>query len=321
MKQVITTFLILTCVVVLVGCKDKSDSAKDIQKTESNISEPNMNEPDESPSSESPTANDTDTFEILGTQHILYLATENGLIAVGESGQHDVTVGGVRGSYSLQVSEGKLYASSGRGTRIRSYSLEGELLHEFAVPDQAKGYLTFTCLPGDRFALLDNQKTEVHFVDHTGILITTVQMGTPGRDLCAVVVDKSLYVGVSDRGKGRVIEIHLDTYETSVFKDLAGLFAVSCIAYSPPTGLFYASDQDRGLYSFSKTEQITRVTSHKAGYRSISDVEIDYPRAYIMSNEGKIMIMDLQTGLSQMLCTLRMRTRSMGLHIASDDSE
>jgi hypothetical protein len=85
MKQVTTTFLILTCIVALVGCKDKSDSAKDIPKTEPNVSEPNTTESNLSPSSESPTTNDTDTFEILGT--VVYNNLEGGFFAIdGDNG-------------------------------------------------------------------------------------------------------------------------------------------------------------------------------------------------------------------------------------------
>ena len=85
MKQVITIFLILTCAVALVGCKDKSDSAKGIQETEPNVSETNTAEPNVSPSFESPPTNDPDTFEILGT--VVYNNLEGGFFAIdGDNG-------------------------------------------------------------------------------------------------------------------------------------------------------------------------------------------------------------------------------------------
>ncbi|MHC4208018.1 MAG: NHL repeat-containing protein [Planctomycetota bacterium] len=270
----------------------------------------------QAPDSDSNSQVSTETDQ-EGAQNMLYLATANGLTRLDESGQHDVIVGGVTNSYCLQVSEGKLYASAGRGTWIRSYSLAGEPLREFAVPDEAKGFLDFACLPGDRFALLNNRKDQIYFVDHAGTLITTVPMGTPSnrlQSLDTVIVDNSLYVVEVE--KSRVLEVRLDTYEASVFRDLsARLNTLSCIAYSPHTGLFYASDQDRGLYSFNKTEPIERVGN--ARYGMIADVEIDYPRAYIMGTKGMIRVMDLQTGLPQELCDLHVRTRSMDLQIAS----
>ena len=86
MKQAITTLLILACVVALIGCKDKSDSVKDIQKAEPILSEPHMTEPNESPSSESPTNPNTDTFEIHGT--VVHKNMEGGFFAIdGDDGR------------------------------------------------------------------------------------------------------------------------------------------------------------------------------------------------------------------------------------------
>jgi hypothetical protein len=90
MKPIITTLLILTCVVALVGCKDKTDSAKDIQKTkpnvsDSNVPEPDQPEPNEPPSSDIPTTPPADTFEIQGT--ITYKNIEGGFFAIdGDDG-------------------------------------------------------------------------------------------------------------------------------------------------------------------------------------------------------------------------------------------
>jgi len=86
MRQVIATVLILLCGVVLVGCKDKSDSANDIPKAEPNVSEANIGESNESPSLGSPTIPDSDTFEIQGT--IVRKNMEGGFFAIdGDDGK------------------------------------------------------------------------------------------------------------------------------------------------------------------------------------------------------------------------------------------
>jgi len=80
MKQIITTLLILTCAVTLIGCKDDSDSSKKTPDTEPNVSESNVSDPNESPSTESPTVPSADTFEIQGT--VVYKNMEGGFFAI-----------------------------------------------------------------------------------------------------------------------------------------------------------------------------------------------------------------------------------------------
>lgn len=75
MKQFITTLLILSCIAALNGCKDLSDSTRDIPKTEPNVAELN-----DSPSSEIPAITPADTIEITGT--IVYKNFEGGFFAI-----------------------------------------------------------------------------------------------------------------------------------------------------------------------------------------------------------------------------------------------
>lgn len=80
MKQIIFTVLMFMCGFALIGCKSKSDSAKDIPKAEPNLAGPN-----ESPLTESPTAADSDVFEIQGT--VVYKNIEGGFFAIdGDDG-------------------------------------------------------------------------------------------------------------------------------------------------------------------------------------------------------------------------------------------
>lgn len=86
MKQIITTALILSCVAALIGCKEDSDSGKDIPKTEPNVSEPNVSESNDSPSYVIPTISPGDTFDIQGT--VVYKNIEGGFFAIeGDDGR------------------------------------------------------------------------------------------------------------------------------------------------------------------------------------------------------------------------------------------
>ena len=85
MKQIITTLWILSCVGVLIGCKDESDSARDIPNAEPDVSDSNGSEANDSPSYEIPTIPPADTFEIQGT--VVYKNIEGGFFAIhGEDG-------------------------------------------------------------------------------------------------------------------------------------------------------------------------------------------------------------------------------------------
>lgn len=90
MKQAVTKLLVLVCVLALVGCKGGSDSAKDMEKSEPNVSEsnvpaPEVPKPNEPPSSEMPTAPPADSFEIRGT--VVYKNLEGGFFAIdGDDG-------------------------------------------------------------------------------------------------------------------------------------------------------------------------------------------------------------------------------------------
>lgn len=80
MKQIITTFLILTCAVAFTGCKDGPIPPKQTEDTEPNVPEPNVPEPNEPSSIEVPKMPPKDTFEITGT--VVYKDIEGGFYAI-----------------------------------------------------------------------------------------------------------------------------------------------------------------------------------------------------------------------------------------------
>ena len=89
MKQIITTLWILSSVGVLIGCKDESDSARDIPKAEPDVSDSDRSEAIDSPSYEIPSIPPGDTFEIQGT--VVYKNIEGGFFAINgdDGGRYD----------------------------------------------------------------------------------------------------------------------------------------------------------------------------------------------------------------------------------------
>ena len=86
MKPLMTTIVILSCIVALKGCRDPSNSTKGIPKTEPNVPEAKMAKANDPPSSEIPRNPPADTFEIIGT--IAYKSFEGGFFAIdGDNGR------------------------------------------------------------------------------------------------------------------------------------------------------------------------------------------------------------------------------------------
>jgi hypothetical protein len=81
MKQIIQASMILICVVVLVGCKGKTETSEAIQNTEPKVSDSNG-----LPSSKNTPSLPADLFEILG--NVTYKRIEGGFYAIdGDDGR------------------------------------------------------------------------------------------------------------------------------------------------------------------------------------------------------------------------------------------
>lgn len=81
MKQIIQASMVLICVVVLVGCKGKTETSEDIHNTEPKLSESNG-----LPSSENTPSLPADVFEIVG--NVTYKSIEGGFYAIdGDDGR------------------------------------------------------------------------------------------------------------------------------------------------------------------------------------------------------------------------------------------
>lgn len=245
----------------------------------------------------------------------VFLSTEDGIYKVSESGEYK-KLSQLERSYGLEVCQDALYVTWGpKGQSIKKYTLDGKFIDETPIPFEAIEYINFKCLPNSRIALLNNVEDEVNIIDLKGTLIKTVSMGTKKdkhwQDLDAVVVGDSLYV--AEVGESQVLRIQLDTFQTSIFKNLKSqLFAISSITYSPHTGLFYATDQDRGLYSFNDTQDVKMVTKKYIG-GWYGDIEVVYPFVYIAQSQGRVVVFNLETQEFKELCNLSLKTRAISL--------
>lgn len=114
----------------------------------------------------------------------LLALTRDGIVKVSLSGATQLLIPDVGASYSLQVQNDNIYVSSQtRGGAILVYGFQGNLLRTISTPPQAsQKHLTFVVLPGDRFALLDNDTDKVFFSDALGhLLATTIHPGHSGQ--------------------------------------------------------------------------------------------------------------------------------------------
>ena len=123
---------------------------------------------------------------------------------------------------NLEVIGDNVYFAGGH--TVTRYTKAGVLAGTITLPDTAS-YLNFCALPDGRFALLDNNRDVIQFVDADGAWIGEVPMfDEPGPDLQnvdGIVVGNQLIV--SESGDGHLLAVDLSTLELSTFKDLSTL--------------------------------------------------------------------------------------------------
>ncbi|MHC4500617.1 MAG: GLUG motif-containing protein, partial [Planctomycetota bacterium] len=151
---------------------------------------------------------ESDDVNDLKVQHLYVLTSGRcrsncGILEVSLAGDQQIIVDGRYGS-TIKIKDNILYTI--RGGDIVAYDLEGRYLRTIPTPPQADDYLDFVALPGEKFALLDNENDKVLFSDDEGNVIATTSI-RPVRDdraqnLNGIVVDNRLIV--SEDGDGGV---------------------------------------------------------------------------------------------------------------------
>ena len=139
----------------------------------------------------------------------------------------------------------------GGGHTLARFSTAGVPAGTITLPDTVT-YLNFCALPNGRFALLDNNRDVIHFVDAQGNWLGEVLMfDEPGPDLQnvdGVVVGNQLII--SETGTSHLLGIDLLTLAISDFKDLTTL-----------GGWLGGIDYYRGEFFLTQSNSIRRFTA------------------------------------------------------------
>ena len=166
------------------------------------------------------------------------------------------------------------------------------------IVPSVSGYYNFLPLPGDRFALFSNTLDVVFVIDNTGSLLTTANL-LPQRDSRAQEVE-GVVVGdqliISENGNRQVMQLNLNTYQMSVFKDLNSISSqinwLGAITYDQ--GTFYIVQPNR-VYKFTETGTPELICTLPAQNNTGIAVRDGY--AYVSNNFGNsIYKIDLSDG-------------------------
>ena len=190
------------------------------------------------------------------------------------------------------------------GVPMRVYDLQGTLLRTIPIPGQVDFYLRFVVLPDERIALLDNRNDRIYFINSTGDLLAITKMldepDSHAQDLDGVIVGNKLIF--SEDGDRHLLQIDLDTYESSVFKDLTSVPIF--IARGPMTfadGQYYIVGS-RTVSCFVQGGEVTRIADVPDG--NITGIVVLDGYAYVSINRaGKIYKVNLSTGESTVYAT------------------
>ncbi len=223
-----------------------------------------------------------------------YVLTRDGVVRVSFTGSKQIVIEGC-GGYSIEIGNNEIYCSG-----IRIYDLEGNYLRTIST---SKPYITFVTLPAGRIALLDNANDKVYFIDSSGNLLATTNIldspDTQLQNLDGVVVGNKLIL--SEDGNGHVLQIDLNTYERSIFKDLSSLpHWLGAITYAG--GQYYVCGP-RQIYIFDEGSDVIKVAEIPEG--NITGIVVIGNDAYVSVNfTGRIYKVDLGTGASGVLASV-----------------
>ena len=226
--------------------------------------------------------------------------TRAGLLKISTSGSHEVLVpseGKLRG---FEVLNHRVYVANDSSVII--FDQDGTEQDRINISSDIY-FLDFTALEDGRLALLDNQKDEVYFINHEGLLLHTAQVSEINdghwQNMHGVQVGNELIV--SEDGNSRIVSINLTTYEVAVFKDLSKserrFGSLGSIVYA--NGRFYLC-QSQQIYSFTEETEPVHLASLPEG--NITGIEIEGEWAYLPVNfSGKLYKVNLKTGDYQVL--------------------
>jgi len=264
--------LILICIAVLIagGCSRDSQGPAE-------PAIPDLTKTDTARNSREGTL--IDYVDVLLPARPLVVATNAGIGIVEHEGTFElINSFGKR----VEVRDGRIFAF--QYDDILEMDRDGAVLNTIDLPDTVTGWTNFCALPDGGFAIMDNVRDVVSFVDSTGAFIDEVAIpeddGERLQNFSGIVVGDDLIV--SETGIGKVFAIDLVTREASIFKDLSDLRGwIGGIAHRG--GTFYITQAGK-IHSFTEagpTTLICDITDY-----NICEVVVVGRFLYFVSNFG-----------------------------------
>jgi len=231
----------------------------------------------------------------------LYTRTNAGIVRVSLAGEKRFVIADYHlGSYSIEILNDELYVDRWGLRRIEVYSLNGDYRRAVSIPPEVGYYYRFVIVPDGRIALLDNQSDRMYFISPLGTLLATVNILDGADDhwqnVDGVVVDHRLIF--SEDGNKHLLQIDLNTYQRSIFKDLSHLDVYWLGAITYARGHYYVLGPTQ-LYALDESAVVITIAELEYGITGIAVIG-DF--AYVSSySAGRIYKVDLITRVVSVL--------------------
>ncbi len=235
-----------------------------------------------------------ETIEAAQTQN-LYVLTGQGVMQVSNNGQMQSVISGA--GTDLDTSGNELYKITNDRSAVQVFDLVGNLSRSIPIPIEAAGeYLQLAVIPDGRLALMDNANDVVYFTDNSGGLITTAYLRSPAdnslQNLDGVVVGDRLII--SEDGDKHLVQIDLNSYQASVYRDFSGLPLSWLGSLTYVAGQYYLTGPTQ-IYAFPEGGDIRLVAEVPEG--NITGIAVIDNTAYVSINfSGTIYKIVLSTG-------------------------
>lgn len=224
-----------------------------------------------------------------------YVMTDTSLEKLSSGGEREtiINVGANAFGGYFELFNDEIYVTY--NNQVRAYALDGQTFRNIPLTAGLNG--TLVMLPDGRMALLNNDDDVVHFTDPDGQwLATTAIRDNPdanNQNLNGIVVGNRLIL--SEDGDKNIIQIDLDSYQSSIFKNMAAIPSwIGAIAYA--NGYYYVCNYNT-VYRFTETSGPTAVGQLPPGESNIIGLKVIGNTAYVTVNHaGKLYAIDLNSG-------------------------
>lgn len=244
-----------------------------------------------------PTATSTAT-----PSSFFYVLTNDGIVKFSETGEQQRLINNL--GDDLQLLNDELYLIDDGRVHVFVYDLMGNFRRIIPIPSSISGkFLQLTILPDGRLVFMDNQNDKIYFANSSGSLLSTVnireQPDSLLQNLYGVVVGNHLIV--SEDGSKRLIQIDVNTYQKSLFRDLSSLPDTWLGAIIFANGTYYICGPQT-VYQFTEGSDVTQVAQLPNDIYNITGIRIVDDFAFVSVNfAGEIQKIDLNNRIPTVL--------------------